>query len=70
VEADADLVLYDPHRAWTVRAAGLHGSGDVSPYEGLAVRGAVVRTLVRGRTVWADGAFVGAPGWGRFVPAV
>jgi dihydropyrimidinase len=70
VGADADLVFYDPHRAWTVRAAGLHGSGDVSPYEGLAVRGAVVRTLVRGRTVWADGAFVGAPGWGRFVPAV
>ncbi len=70
VGADADLVLYDPRRAWTVSAAGLHGAGDVSPYEGLAVRGAVVRTLVRGQSVWADGESGGIPGWGRFIPAV
>ncbi len=70
VGRDADLVFYDPERAWAISAAGLHMQSDVSPYEGLAVRGAVVRTLVRGRTVWLDGEFVGVPGWGRFVPAI
>ncbi len=70
VGADADLVLYDPERTWAVSAARLHMQSDVSPYEGLAVRGAVVRTLVRGRSVWADEESAGVPGWGRFVPAV
>lgn len=70
VGTDADLVLYDPERAWTISAAGLHRASDVSPYEGLAVRGAIVSTLVRGRSVWADGEFVGVPGWGQFVPAI
>jgi len=70
VGGDADLVLFDPKRRWTVSAAKLHMGSDVSPYEGLEVRGAVVRTLVRGRSVWADGELVVSLGWGRFVPAV
>jgi dihydropyrimidinase len=68
VGADADLVLFDPRRAWTLRASALHMGADFSPYEGRRVRGAVVRTLVRGRTVWADGECLVEPGWGRFVP--
>ena len=70
VGGDADLVLFDPKRRWTVSAAKLHMGSDVSAYEGLEVRGAVVRTLVRGRSVWADGELVVSLGWGRFVPAV
>ena len=68
VGADADLVLFDPRRAWTLSASALHMGADFSPYEGCRVRGAVVRTLVRGRTVWADGECLVEPGWGRFVP--
>lgn len=33
----------------------------------MIVRGQVVRTIVRGRTVFADGELVGAPGQGRQV---
>ena len=40
---------------------------DFSPFEGRRVRGAVIRTLVRGRTVRADGECPVEPGWGRFV---
>ncbi len=68
VGADADLVLFDPRRAWTLSAGNLHMGADFSPYEGRRVRGAVIRTLVRGRTVWADGECCVEPGWGRFVP--
>jgi dihydropyrimidinase len=69
IGADADLVLFDPRRKWIVSARDLHMSSDFSPFEGLEVRGAVVRTFVRGRTVFADGEFPGTPGWGRFSPA-
>jgi dihydropyrimidinase len=67
VGADADLVLFDPRRAWTLSASDLHMGADFSPFEGRRVRGAVIRTLVRGRTVWADGECPIEPGWGRFV---
>ena len=67
VGADADLVLFDPKKAWTVGTQSLHLSTDFSPYEGFAARGAVVRTFVRGRTVFQDGEFAGRP-QGRFVP--
>ncbi len=67
VGADADLILFDPKKAWTLSAANLHMATDFSPFEGLAVRGAVVRTYVRGRCVFADGEFPTGPGWGRFV---
>lgn len=67
VGADADLVLFDPRKAWTLSASDLHMGADFSPFEGRRVRGAVIRTLVRGRTVWADGECPVEPGWGRFV---
>ena len=68
VGADADLVLFDPARAWTVSAADLHSATDLSPWEGFAVRGRVVRTFARGRCVFADGEFPTDVGTGRFVP--
>lgn len=66
VGADADVVLFDPAREWTVSASRLHMNTDFSPFEGLRVRGAVVRTYVRGRCVFGDGEFLAQPGWGRF----
>ncbi len=68
VGADADLVLFDSRRARTISAASLHMQTDFSPYEGRRVRGAAVRTYVRGRCVYADGEFPAGRGWGRFVP--
>lgn len=65
--ADADVVVWDPaaRRVW---GAGAHRCGaDNTPYEGLAVRGAVRHVLVRGRPVIQGGEMVGQAGWGRFV---
>ena len=67
VGRDADLVLFDPTARRTIRAADLHHSSDYTPYEGLAVEGAVRSVFVRGRAVVRDGAFVGQRGFGRFV---
>jgi allantoinase len=71
--ADADLVLLDPQRTWTIRGADLHHTQKWTPFEGREVTGRVIRTLVRGRTVYAetaDGATFAPCGTGRFVAPV
>ena len=65
--ADADFALVDPLRTWTFDSEQLQTRSGISPYLGRTFKGAAVRTIVRGRTVFADGAVVGAPGWGKLV---
>jgi dihydroorotase len=65
VGSDADLVIVDMDRAWTIRAAELHSKSRITPFEGMVTRGRPVATLVRGRVVMREGELVGAPGWGR-----
>jgi hypothetical protein len=60
-------VLFDPAARRTIRAADLHHTSDFTPYDGLAVAGAVRSVFVRGRAVIQDGQAVGDRGWGRFV---
>ncbi len=66
VGADADLALVDPGTMAPLRAEELHDRHRLSPYVGRALRGTVRRTLVRGRTVFLDGAVIGEP-VGRFL---
>jgi len=49
VGRDADLVLFDPAASRSIRQADLHHTSDFTPYEGRAVAGDVLQTLVRGR---------------------
>lgn len=64
---DADLVLFDPQASRVVRAADLHHTSDFTPYEGLAVRGAVRSVLLGGELIVRDGQFVGRRRAGRFL---
>jgi allantoinase len=64
--SDADVVLFDPDREWTLDREHSYTRG-MDPYIGRSFRGRVVSTLVRGRVVYRDGEIVAnAPG-GRFV---
>jgi dihydropyrimidinase len=63
---DADIVLFDPTRDVTLRAADLHSDVDHSTYESWEVTGAPVVTIVRGEVVVADGELQVEPGHGRF----
>jgi allantoinase len=54
---DADLTLVDLRWTGTVELDDLHYRHRLSAYAGQAIRGRVVRTLLRGRTVYADGDF-------------
>ena len=52
VGAPADIVLVDPSAEWTVDAAQFQSKSRNTPFDGRAVAGRVVRTLVAGRQVW------------------
>lgn len=55
VGSDADLVLWDSKREVTITHSLLQDGCDYTPYEGLAVTGWPVRTMLRGTTVMVDG---------------
>ena len=59
--ADADLVLVDLGASDDLSAEDLHYRHRHSPFLGRTLGARVVRTLVRGLTVFADGRIVGAP---------
>lgn len=68
--SDADLVLVDLDREWTLTQDALQTRSGISPYVGRRFKGAIARTIVRGRTVYLDGKVTGAPGDGWFVQRV
>lgn len=63
---DADIVLFDPAREWTLAADAVRTRSGLTPYLGRRFTGAVVRTLVRGTTVFPEAP---ARACGRFVAA-
>ncbi len=67
VGADADFALVDPQRIWRFEGQHLETRSGVSPYLGREFRGAVVRTIVRGKTVFVDGEVTGNVGWGQLL---
>jgi allantoinase len=58
---DADFVIFEPDREFTVTEDKLHYRHPVSPYLGEALRGVVKATYLRGNSVFSDGAFPGQP---------
>src|SRR5690242_16733998 len=68
VGGDADIAIWDPERELTIAQTLLHHDSDYTPYEGIKVKGWPVSTMVRGKFVVRDGALVGKPGSGAYVP--
>lgn len=64
---DADIVLVDLNRTWTITNEATESKIGWTPYHGRSVTGAVERTLVRGVDVYANGNVVGEPGYGKQV---
>ena len=67
VGKDADIVIYDPRKDFTVRQENMHSDCDHTIWEGLQLKGYPVRTYSRGRLVCIDGEFTGQRGWGRMI---
>ena len=65
--ADADLVILDPEKEWTMATERMHSAVDYTCYEGMKIKGAVERVLLRGKTVALNGEFTGMRGGGQYL---
>jgi len=67
VGSDADLVVFDPNRSFTIRAENQHSNADYTLYEGHTVLGWPEASFQRGRRVLWEGKVVAEPGDGAFL---
>jgi dihydropyrimidinase len=67
VGSDADLVLFDPNEAWTIRAAEHHSRIDYSLFEGRRVTGRVMKVFLRGELIVDGERWLGREGMGEFL---
>jgi dihydropyrimidinase len=66
--ADADLVVLDPAGRTAVSASSHHMRVDYTPYEGMALSGAIRAVIARGTVLLHNGRMMAPPGRGRYVP--
>jgi allantoinase len=66
--ADADFAILDPRQTLTIDATQSYSSAKWSPYDGWTVQGKVVRTILRGKTIFDGQKVVGQAGTGQFLP--
>ncbi len=64
---DADIVIYDKDKDFTVSVSNMHSDYDHTIWEGKKFHGYPVQTYLRGSLVYNDGEFVGEPGMGKFI---
>lgn len=66
--ADADIAIVDLASRWTIDSDATQSRAKISPWQGRAVTGRVIHTLVRGRFVMRNRKLQSsARGWGRSV---
>jgi dihydropyrimidinase len=67
VGSDADLVMWDPKRKYTIRAATQFMRVDYNPYEGTTIDGSPTLVMARGRVIFENDRFFGKRGQGEFL---
>lgn len=67
VGADADLVIFDPAKTWTIGASNQHSQAGFTLYEGRQVTGAVDLTMQRGKVILEKGELQAKPGNARYL---
>lgn len=68
VGSDADIVVIDPGKTWTVRADEHHMGGDYNCWEGWELKGKVVTTILRGSSLVENEQWVGSKTGGQYIP--
>jgi dihydropyrimidinase len=67
VGSDADIVLWDPEKEYTVSAKTHHMNVDYNAYEGMKLVGKPVQTIIRGTTVVKNNELCVDKGFGQFI---
>jgi dihydropyrimidinase len=68
--SDADLVVFDPTREFTIRAENQHSNAQYTLYEDHTVLGWPEMSFQRGHRVLSEGEIVAQPGQGQFMPTL
>ena len=67
---DADIVLYDKEKDFTISVNNMHSDYDHTIWEGKKLHGYPIQTYLRGKLVYDNGEFVGTPGTGEYVKRI
>ncbi len=67
VGSDADIVVWDPKRRYTISAQTHFMRVDYNPYEGMTVSGSPAFVLSRGRVIFEGDKFLAKAGTGQFI---
>lgn len=67
--SDADFILFDPHKKWTIKEHDMFSAAHYTPFAGRQIKGKVLKTFVRGREVFADNNIKMEKGFGKYIPA-
>ena len=70
VGKDADIVIYDKDKDFTISVDNMHSDYDHTIWEGKKLHGYPVQTYLRGELVYDNGAYVGKPGTGKYVKRI
>ena len=70
VGKDADIVIYDTEKDFTVSVSNMNSDYDHTIWEGKQFHGYPIMTFLRGKLVYNNGEYVGKPGWGKFVKRI
>ncbi len=65
--ADADIVLFDPSRKWTMNKKSLHMASDYCAYDGVKVTGKVVKVFSRGELIIDGENCLAEKGRGKYI---
>jgi len=64
---DADIVLFDPLKKWTMNCASLHMAADWSAYEGIKITGKIKMVFSRGELIIDGEKCLAEKGRGRYI---
>lgn len=67
VGSDADIVILDINKEWTVRSSELFTYGDFSLFEGKTLKGQPITVIKSGKLAFQNGNILISPGVGRYL---
>ena len=65
--ADADIVLFDPRKRWTMNQNTLHMATDWTAYEDIKITGKIIKVFSRGELIVEKNKCLGKKGRGQFL---
>lgn len=67
---DADIVIYDRNKNFTISVNNMHSDCDHTIWEGKKLHGYPIQTYLRGKLICDNGEFTGTPGDGKYIKRI